>query len=443
MLSRRTVLSGLGVAGLAVATEAVPRASVAVSGASADPVFTFASLPDFFNGDVADLSGLPTWDRGPNSINAPWRAAIDTCLGAVKAHQPDAVFVAGDLVQGHWNMDTSGRELFGPVSQGIDRDSIAQCKDAIQMAGDVHYGFYRDMFAEHGLDLYPAVGDHEILDDRAAPMNHRWPPGGFLQGGRPDNRYYLVDKSKDVWAQTFTRPAGLPRYRRRPIGTSAEWTAYAVSFADALTLITVDVFTKRADGVHLGVFNDQTGLGQLTWLRDEIRRAKRRGHIVVVQGHVPTMMPTRTLYSGKLHLPEGRRSTFYQTIAREGVDLYLCGEVHDSTAIQHGRLAPLQISHGCIFQNAFPFLVGRVHADGRLVLDLYEMLITEASAERDLWCSSTTRNQRTFIEYGAPRHRGRIVQRRREVVLATQKFGHYRPLNDPLSLAGHLGTTVV
>ena len=40
-----------------------------------------------------------------------------------------------------------------------------------------------------------------------------------------------------------------------------------------------------------------------------------------------------------MHVPEGRRSAFYRTLDREGADLYLCGEVHDSTAIQHGRRA--------------------------------------------------------------------------------------------------------
>ena len=71
-----------------------------------------------------------------------------------------------------------------------------------------------------------------------------------------------------------------------------------------------------------------------------------------------------------------RESTFYRTLDREGVDLFLCGEVHDSTALQHGRRGPLQISHGSIFRDAFPFLVGRLYEDGRLKLDLYETLIS-------------------------------------------------------------------
>jgi hypothetical protein len=439
MPTRRALLRGLGGAGLAATVSAVPEAAVAVGGRSTDPVFTFASLPDFFNGDVADLSVLPRWDGGTNSVNDYWLTAIDTCLAAVAAHRPDAVFVAGDAVEGRWNIDTDGRELFGPVRQGRDAESIEMCRRAITTAGGVHYGFYADLFSSRGLQLYPTIGDHELLDDRNGPLNQRWSPNGS-HGGVPDNRYYLVPHCKSVWADHFTRPGGQARYHRRPVGTASEWTAYAVSFADALTLLTVDMFTHTATGVRLGVFQ-----GQLRWLTHQIRRAKRQGHVVVVQGHMPMVVPTRRFNSGYLHLPEGEKSTFYRTLHREGVDLFLCGEVHDSTAIQNGRQGTLQISHGCIFHDAFPFLVGRLYEDGRLVLDLYEALVSEASSELELWSSDASRRQRGYLRFGAPRHRGRIVQRHREVLKATDKLGSYDPRHDRLafSVGGNLGTTTV
>jgi hypothetical protein len=157
------------------------------------------------------------------------------------------------------------------------------------------------------------------------------------------------------------------------------------------------------------------------------------------------MWPARHFNSGRLRLPEGRQSTFYRTLDREGVDLFLCGEVHDSTAIQHGRRSPLQISHGCIFQDAFPFLVGRLYDDGRLVLDLYETLVAEASAENGVWSCDAPHSQRTYLEYAAPRHRGRIVQHHGEVLKATDKLGGFHPRHDPLAfqVPGNLGTTVV
>jgi 3',5'-cyclic AMP phosphodiesterase CpdA len=441
MPTRRAVLRGLGGAGLAAAVSGVPGSTVAIGGGSKDPVFTFASLPDFFNGDVADLSLLPSWDGGANSVNQYWDTAIDSCLAAVAAHEPDAVFMGGDAVEGHWNVDSDDRQLFGPVSQGIDSESLQMCRSAITVAGDLHYDFYSDLFSSRGLELYPTIGDHEILDDRSGPLNERWPPGGHRHGGQPDNRFYLVDHCKDVWAGHFTRRSdGSARYHRRPVGTQSEFTAYSVSFADALTLITVDMFMRTEEGVRLGVFH-----GQLRWLTSEIRRAKRRGHVVVVQGHMPMMVPTRVFNSGRLHLPEGRDSTLYRTLEREGVDLFLCGEVHDSTAVQRGRMAPLQISHGCIFRDAFPFLVGRLYPSGRLELDLYETLISEASAEAGIWSCDSSRHQRTYLQYGAPRHRGRIVQHHREVLEATGKLGSYHRSSDTaaFSIGNNLGTVIV
>jgi 3',5'-cyclic AMP phosphodiesterase CpdA len=437
MLTRRSVLHGMGGGGLAGLVGASPLVAGAASASGSAPVFTFVSMPDFMNGDIADLRGLSTWDGGMNSVNQSWLDAIDKCLGAVKAHEPDAVFVAGDLVEGRWNVDSDQRELFGPVSQGIDPESIAQCSAAIDIAGDLHYSTYAGMFSSRGLTLYPAVGDHEILDDRPGPLNERWSPSGLTHGGKADNRYYLVDHCKEVWARHFTRPGGVSRFARRPVGFAAEWTSYSVSFANALTLITVDMFARQRAGVRLGVFG-----GQLQWLKNEIADAKRKGHFVVVQGHIPVMTPYRWLASGRLQVPEGRDSRFYRVLDHQGADLFLCGEVHDSTVIQRGKDAPVQISHGCVFRYAFSYLVGRLFEDGKLVLDLYEMTIPTASIEKNIWASDAKKRQRTFIEYGEPRHRGRIVQRGRKIISRTEKLARYHPNNDSYGLAGHLGTVL-
>jgi len=211
-----------------------------------------------------------------------------------------------------------------------------------------------------------------------------------------------------------------------------------VSFAGSLALITVDMFTRQHSGVHLGVFD-----GQLWWLKNEIRKAKQKGHFVVVQGHIPVMSPYRWIASGRLKVPEGRDSLFYRALDDHGADLYLCGEVHDSTVIQHGKHAPVQISHGCVFRYAFSYLVGRLYEDGRLVLDLYEMLITTASIEEKIWASDAKKRQRTFIEYGDPRHRGRLVQRGRTILSSTEKLARYRRYNDSYGLAGHLDTVLL
>jgi 3',5'-cyclic AMP phosphodiesterase CpdA len=443
-VSRRTVLQTLGGTGLtALAGTAVTEllttsgSAAAGSGNANDPLFTFVSMPDFFNGDVADLSVLPTWDGGSNSVNQSWVGAVDRCLGAVAAHEPDAVFLAGDMVEGHWNIDSDDRRLFGQVSQAIDPESIAQCQAAITAAGNVYYPYAAQLFAARNLALYPAIGDHEILDDRSGPLNERWSPSGVTRKGVPDNRYYLVNHCKSIWADHFTRPGGVPRFHRRPHGSASEMTAYAVSFADSLTLITVDTFQHRESGVRLGVFHEQ-----LAWLQHEIRRAKQKGHTVVVQGHIPIMQPTRWMASGRLRVPEGRSSALYQVLHREGADFYLCGEVHDTTVLQHGPQAPVQLSHGCIFQYAFSYLVGRLYPDHRLVIDSYEIPIAQASLERELWSSDADKRQRTFLEYGVPVHRGRLVYKHGEVLKRTAKLARYQPDQDELGLRGHLPTVL-
>jgi 3',5'-cyclic AMP phosphodiesterase CpdA len=443
-VTRRTVLTAAGGVGVLAAGAGVTR--LAVAGAEGDrnlpsgePLMTFASLPDFFNGDVADLSVLPNWDQGLNSVNAYWMTAIDTCLGAVAAHNPDAVFLAGDLVEGRWNLDSDNRQLFGPVDQHAHPEAIAQCKSAITKAGNVYYSFHAKLFTDRNLTVYPLIGDHEILDDRRGPLNDRWSPSGHTKG-MPDNRYYLVNHCKDVWANHFTRPGGQARFDRRPRGLASEFTAYSKSFGDHLTLIAVDMFHHHKEGVRLGVFE-----GQLRWLRDEVRRAKARGHYVIVQGHIPTLVPTRWLHSGRLSVPERRESSFYKLLDREGVDLYLCGEVHDATMLQRGPGEPIQISHGCIFRYGFNYLVGRLYPDHQLVIDLYQVPLVKASTDKGLWSADFRKRQRTYIEYSSsPVHQGRMVSKRgRNVVERTAKLGPYHPQHDPYAYAGHTGTQMI
>ena len=78
MWTRRGLLTTGGVAAILGTTGTALSGAVDVSG---PPDFTFVSMPDFLNADVADLSGLPTWDGGMNSHNQWWQLAIDSCRG--------------------------------------------------------------------------------------------------------------------------------------------------------------------------------------------------------------------------------------------------------------------------------------------------------------------------------------------------------------------------
>src|SRR4051794_32322405 len=128
MPTRRAVLRGLGGAGGAAATGAVPQSALAIGRGSQDPVFTFASLPDFFNGDVADLSVPQAWAAGTTWVSEYWKAGLNGGVGAVAAPLPAAVFVAGEGGEGRWKIETAGRELSGGVKQHKSRHSIELCE---------------------------------------------------------------------------------------------------------------------------------------------------------------------------------------------------------------------------------------------------------------------------------------------------------------------------
>ena len=423
MWTRRGLLTTGGVAAILGTTGTALSGAVDVSG---PPDFTFVSMPDFLNADVADLSGLPTWDGGMNSHNQWWQLAIDSCLWAVGSHNPDAVFVAGDQVEGRWNIDTDDRRIFGQVSQGTDEVSLAMCRSAITQAGSVYYSEYKRLFAERGMPLYPALGDHEILDDRSGRRNDRWSPKGTHKG-RPDNRYYLVDHAKSVWADHFTRtPEGAPVHRKRPKGSQHEFTAYAESFADVFTLITVDVFHRHERGVRLGVFDDQ-----LRWMKKQIRKAKKKGHVVAVQGHIPALGPYRVFASGNLHMPEAEKSPFWRAMKRTGADFYLCGEVHDATAIQQGSRQPVQVSHGCTYRYGFAYLVGKVWDGGRVTLEYYELPQVSQSEELGIWATDHAKLAPNRISYTMPQLRGQLEWHKGVVLSRTEKLGVYDPDNDP------------
>jgi hypothetical protein len=59
---------------------------------------------------------------------------------------------------------------------------------------------------------------------------------------------------------------------------------------------------------------------------------------------------------------EGQESAFWKSMARHGVDLYLCGEVHAVTCTQRGGIQ--QIAHGG--------LIGRTTKPNYLAVTVYE-----------------------------------------------------------------------
>lgn len=331
-----------------------------------DPVYTFVSAPDLLNADIGDVRGLPTWREGmPNSDNKTDEDSLRRLYTEMDSWHPDAIFVAGDEVRGHWDQDGSGLQIFGPVD--TDEHKLA----AIRRAGDFYYETWKDRFPTNGIPyekVYPAIGDHEIGDNP-------WPEGSFALSAVP--------ASKKLWADHFTTVDGGPnRFPMHPSGTAVDDTAYATYLTPKLLLVTLDVFMWTPDRLRISV-----GEAQLAWLRQVLDGAPDDAKIIV-QGHVPVLTPVRTRGSSSLHLEYGGASQLWQVLKEHGVDLYLNGEVHDFTATQLEDHEPVQVSHGGLFAHgATGYVVGRVYADGTIALEAREMpdLSTGGEKAPRLW----------------------------------------------------------
>lgn len=288
------------------------------------------SSPDFLNADVGDLRDSPArWTprRHANSINGDYRRALDTVLDDWESLRPDAVLVAGDMVDGWWGTDPAASGTFGPVG------TAAQRRVALERAAATYYPQWLQRFRERDLDVLTAMGDHEYGDDP-------WPArkGGLA---RSFEGAYARHLGKLPERTARTRFDGVRVSRPRGVHRTS---AYAMRPRPDVQLITLNVFdiTPQRSRVRL----DEA---QMRWLKQVLRRAERdQVRWIVVQGHTPILWPVRTKGSSGLHYEGGRRSELWRTFKRYGVDLYLTGEVHATTASEADGVT--QIAHGGAFQ---------------------------------------------------------------------------------------------
>ena len=338
-----------GAAGNDGAAAAARRPWTPPPGTDHTPNYRFVAAPDFLNQDVGDLRRLPRWHRGdPNSWTPQLQRYIRAFLDDIAATDPGSVLVAGDLVEGRWGRDDTGSGIFGPVR------TEAQQVAAVRRAARFYYSTYVQRFAERGLTLHAALGDHDIGDNDWGDENS-W---------TAFKRRHL-DVFKQMYASYLTRtPAGKPRYTDRPFGTPFANTAYAVKLSPDVLLVSLDEFNRRDGDVHLEV----TG-GQLAWLRRTLERAQaNRVPWVIVQGHNPVLWPVREVSSSGGHLEGGEDSPLWRTMARYGVDLYLDGEVHATSMRQADGVTQVSTG-GLLYRGEATYLAATVY-DDRLDLDV-------------------------------------------------------------------------
>lgn len=329
-------------AALATVVLASGPAETATAPAPRATTYRFVAAPDFLNQDVGDVRRLRTWHRGlPNSWTPELQQSIDRFLDEIAAQDPASVLVPGDLVEGHWGRDDRHTRIFGPTH--TERQRVR----ALRRAADFYFGTYASRFRARGLTLHAAVGDHDIGDN---DWNNRTAYTRF-------KRRHL-GAFKHAFVEHFTRG-----YRDRPAGTP---TAYATRLAPDVLLVSLDEFHRVRGDVRLEVVG-----AQLRWLERTLARARRQ-HVrwVIVQGHNPVITPVRNRSSSNGHIRGGASSPLWRVMTRYGVDLYLCGEVHDTTLRRQGGLTQLSTG-GLLYTGHATYLLADVH-DDRIDLDVRE-----------------------------------------------------------------------
>lgn len=220
-----------------------------------------------------------------------WDQALDYVLEAIKQEHPDFVVVAGDLVWGHWS----------------------KSKKYLRNKAGVYYPAWIKRMQTYGLNFYAAVGDHEIGDD---PWREK--------------KKLLVPFYEKAFRKYLQMPGNGPEHMKG--------LAFSVLHENML-IIVVDVFEKNNNGdVNIDVSGEQ-----LAWVKETLEKNRGVRHIVVV-GHVPILPGWKARSSSQLSIKSGAKSDLWQTLEKYGVDLYLCGEVHDISIQRKGNIH--QIVHG-------------------------------------------------------------------------------------------------
>ncbi len=302
----------------------------------------FISAPDMHN--------IESFMQEPEPTTSP---DFDFLLAGMAHFNPMFVLLPGDLGGQHW-WEAQYQSICAPG--GTLSDIILGCAAKT-------YPRLLNYMASHGLPpVYVVVGDHEIGDNN-------WPLG---------IRSNAVPYFKQAFAKYFTKNTdGSSRFNGtlgdvplQPIGTPYENTAYAFQKANVLFVVvdqfrqdSLDQLVSKFGTVKATVDSD----GQLQWLDRLLKAAKQQPSIrhIMVSGHLPVLSPVRGRASSMMYLDTQQHSAFWKLLRKYQVDVYLAGEVHQTTVIKDPESRILQIIHkgGCCKKDVSGFLVGRVYAE--------------------------------------------------------------------------------
>ena len=287
--------------------------------------WTFVSIPDFLNFDIE----YP--QKG-------WEDALGFIVGSMRKEDPAFVMVPGDLVMGHW----------GPTQETVNKWA------------DLYYPQWTKRFEHYGLQVYAAIGDHEIGDN---PWR--------------DAKTKLIPHYKKAFRRHLKMPLNGPDHMK---GTAFYWIHKNALF------VSVDVFEKGKSSqgdIAAGVSGKQ-----LDWFEGLLNRHRNKVDHIIVMGHTPILRPVRKFSSSGMLTEKGAESDFWKTMVKYRVDLYLCGEVHAVTCKQQDGIQ--QVSHGGLLGRTDKpnYMVVTVKSD-RLELNIKEIDLINGTGQ--LWQEQKSR----------------------------------------------------
>ena len=283
----------------------------------------------------ADFHGAETFSIEPDTTkNIMYQTHLDTLTYIHDTYGGERVLLPGDSNTGKWHLSSYRDQHFPSLS----------IKETIYQASLNCYTTLRKLFNEAGFDdIDMAIGDHELGDNpwHANTFKANTIPDfrkGFRDGfnTNPNNGAFYYDgvitgkDENDFVAST-------------PIGTDHEKLSYAQQYKNVL-FVTMDLFEvvsttedyldKEMDRGGNGVVTGTVRGNHLTWFETVLRLGHENPSIkhIIVQGHIPVQDPIRKVKSSAMRIDDAEDSAFWQVMVKYGVDLYLAGEVHSTTA---------------------------------------------------------------------------------------------------------------
>ncbi len=129
--------------------------------------------------------------------------------------------------------------------------------------------------------------------------------------------------------------------------------------------VSVDVFTTVATDLEYfdlssssggeGVVTGTVNGSHLRWLENVLKEGRSDPSIdyIIVQAHLPVLVPTRKVSSSTMSFDGGADSDFWKLLVKYGVTAYLAGEVHTITATKNKNSNLVQIISRSNFNNGF------------------------------------------------------------------------------------------